>query len=353
MIFVIRTDANPVIGNGHLMRCMTFCKLLEPKEVKIHLIYANLTVFSKEILIKTDIELHKINLKSSIGSLEDANQTKKILEELPKIDLLIIDSYQIDDSWEKLMVKYTKQIMVIDDLANRSHYCNFLVDQNLRFDNKRYDKLLPPNTKVFLGPKYAFLREEFYNSNLIRLRNGSLRNILVFFGSGNNNNEIIKILKVINEIEDKEIKWNLVIGKNIKKFSKYISAKNNLEIIDYTENISKLMYDADLAIGTCGIAAWERCLLGLPSIVLITAQNQYEDALILDKKKAVINLGYSRYVKVNNLLLNLKNIIQDEKILIKMSINSREILKGHREAIQELVNYVSISLETNRINNEN
>ena len=346
MIFVIRTDVSPEIGNGHLMRCITFCKRFESYGVKIHLIYANLSEYLKDSLNKTNIELHEINVKDSIGSLEDANQTIKILKKLQKIDLLIIDSYQIDHSWEKLMVKYTKQIMVIDDLANRSHYCNFLVDQNLRFDNKRYDKLLPQNSKVFLGPKYAFLRKEFYNSKLSRLRNERLKNILVFFGSGNNNNEIIKVLNVMNELRDKEVKWKLVTGKNISNtdFSKYLKANNNLEIIEYTKNISKLIYQADLAIGTCGISAWERCLLGLPSIVLVTAQNQYEDALILDKKEAVINLGYSKDVKVKNLLLILKNIIKNKKVLEKMSINSLAILKGHSYAIQELEKYVLNSL---------
>ena len=105
--------------------------------------------------------------------------------------------------------------------------------------------------------------------------------------------------------------------------------------------------NADLAIGTCGVSAWERCFLGLPSIVVVTAENQFKDAEILNSKNAVINLGYSYNVTVEKLLLTIKKIYQNKDLLEKMSKSSLAILNGHIEAMSNFKKDILSSLQIN------
>ena len=349
MIFVIRTEVSPEIGNGHLMRCLTLCSKFKLKGMQIYLISNALPQYIKEILDIKRIRFHLINLESPIGSREDAFKTINLLKRIKGVDLLIVDSYEISEKWEKEVRLFTKKIIVIDDLANRRHYCDFLIDQNLRKDPHRYNNLVPNQTKIYLGPKYAFLREEFYKPNLRKVRSGKIKNVLVFFGSGDNTSEILKVLKVIDQIQELDIQWNLVIGKNTPKLKDYFkkNLNQNLNIIEYTDKISKLIVEADLAIGTCGVSAWERCFLGLPSIVLITAANQLQDAEILNDKEAVINLGYSEKLSVEKLLSCIKKIIENENLVQRMSKNSLAILNGHIQAMKNIENDILKSLQNN------
>ena len=349
MIFVIRTEVSPEIGNGHLMRCITFCSKFKSNAVQIYLIASSLPTYLKNILDKERIKFHSIDLQNSVGSNEDVLKTKSLLSDFKKVDLLIIDSYDISEKWEKEMRLLVNKILVIDDLANRKHDCDFLIDQNLRDDPSRYNDLVPNHSKIYLGPQYAFLREEFYRTNMVKIRSGKIHNILVFFGSGNNIQEILKVLKVIEEISKLDIKWNLVTGKNINKLKHYIKKNKNpnLNIIEHTDKISELIVNADLAIGTCGVSAWERCFLGLPSIVVVTAENQFKDAEILNSKNAVINLGYSHNVTVEKLLLTIKKIYQNKDLLEKMSKSSLAILNGHIEAMSNFKKDILSSLQIN------
>tara|TARA_B100000212_G_C27357187_1_gene526415 strand:- start:650 stop:1699 length:1050 start_codon:yes stop_codon:yes gene_type:complete len=347
MIFVIRTEVSPEIGNGHLMRCLTLCSKFRKRGAHIHLISKRLPIYIKEFLNFKGIKYHLINLESCIGSKEDALKTRILLQRIKNVDLLVVDSYEISEKWEKEMRLFTKKILVIDDLANRRHECDFLIDQNLRNNQERYNNLVPNQAKIYLGPKYAFLREEFYKPNLPRLRRGKIKKVLVFFGSGDNTQEILKVLKVIDEITELNIQWNLLIGKNIS-INKYNFKKNinpNLNIIEYTDKISKLILEADLGIGTCGVAAWERCFLGLPSIVVVTAENQLQDAEILDDKGAIINLGNSQDVSAEKLLSSINKLIMNGYLIERMSKNSLAILNGHIQAMNNIENDILKSLQ--------
>ena len=326
-----------------------FCSKFKSNAVQIHLIASSIPSYLKNILDKESIKFHSIDLQNSVGSNEDLLKTKNLLNDFIKVDLLIIDSYDISEKWEKEMRLLVNKILVIDDLANRKHDCDFLIDQNLRDDLSRYDDLVPKHSKIYLGPQYAFLREEFYRTNMVKIRSGKIHNILVFFGSGNNIQEILKVLKVIEEISKLDIKWNLVTGKNINKLKHHINKNKNpnLNIIEHTDKISELIVNADLAIGTCGVSAWERCFLGLPSIVVVTAENQFKDAEILNSKNAVINLGYSYNVTVEKLLLTIKKIYQNKDLLEKMSKSSLAILNGHIEAMSNFKKDILSSLQIN------
>ena len=172
MNVVFRVDASLQIGSGHLMRCLTFAERLHKSED------ANITFITRD-LEGNLIDLIKLQGYSvfvlprsaderkdlcgyeawlTVDKETDAAETETVLREMPWIDFLIIDSYAIDAVWERKIRPHVRKIVVIDDLANRVHDCDILLDQNFYLDkDTRYNGLVPESCRCFLGPQYVLL----------------------------------------------------------------------------------------------------------------------------------------------------------------------------------------------------
>lgn len=194
----IRVDSSQVMGSGHLMRCLTLAERLRCEGTDVRFICRDLVGnpahlarekgFALELLPRREENsaLTGYTAWLTVSQETDATETIAALERAGRafLDRLIIDHYAIDEVWEKHLRPYTKEIFVIDDLANRRHDCDVLLDQNFyRHMQHRYDGLVPTTCRLLLGPQYALLREEFYRvRETMRVRDGSLRRILVFYG---------------------------------------------------------------------------------------------------------------------------------------------------------------------------
>lgn len=292
MIAVIRVDASTQIGSGHVMRCLTLAqKLKKEKQADVYfvmrLLEGNLINLVKdkgftvltlpEAPVNNDLQGYAKWL--TVTQKQDAEDTKAIISELSNIDLLVVDSYAIDYIWENELRPYVKQIMVIDDLANRKHNCDILLDQNFYINKEeRYKSLVPENCKLYLGPKFALLRKEFYKVKAnLRKRDGNIKNILVFFGGSDLTNETEKAIKAIELLNKPDIRVNVVVGngnKNKEKLKKLCEQNPQLKFYCQVDNMAELMNKADLAIGAGGTTIWERYFMELPSIVISIADNQ-------------------------------------------------------------------------------
>ena len=292
MIAVIRVDASTQIGSGHVMRCLTLAqKLKKEKQAKVYfvmrLLEGNLIklVMDNGFIVlslpeaSVNIDLLGYAKWLTVTLKQDAKDTIDAIKELQDIDLLIVDSYAIDYIWENELRPYVKQIMVIDDLANRKHNCDILLDQNFYLNKEeRYKGLVPENCKLYLGPKFALLREEFYKvKENLRKRDGNIKNILVFFGGSDLTNETEKAIKAIELLNNPDITVNVVVGasnKNKEKIKTLCEQKHQFKFYCQVDNMAELMNEADLAIGAGGTTIWERYFMKLPSIVISVADNQ-------------------------------------------------------------------------------
>ena len=345
-----RVDASSQIGSGHVTRCLTLAKALKKQGILSKFIcrsYKNNLIkkIKKEnfevfiipnfIKAKSNQSIKKnpdLNYANWIGLnwIKDAEQTIDVLNKV-KTDWLIVDHYGLDIRWEKKVRSYTKKIMVIDDLANRNHDCDLLLNQNLINNLKyRYKSLLPKYCSTLLGPQYALLQEEYKDLHLrVPKRIGNTKRILIYFGDTNQNNLIEMILDVFFKLKRKDINLDIVINsKNLlKKKIKQLSQKNNnIKIYSGLTSLSSLMMKADLAIGACGTTSWERCCLGLPSIVITVANHQKPIAKELNKQGSIYWLGH--YDMINNRLIydTLKNFIDQN--LESYSAASKRITNG-------------------------
>jgi UDP-2,4-diacetamido-2,4,6-trideoxy-beta-L-altropyranose hydrolase len=332
MKIIFRVDASSRIGSGHVVRCLTLAKILKKKGADCRFISRNhknnmiekiermnfkVIILPRPIREKKtkNIKKNKLDYSNWLGVSwkDDATQTINVLNK-EKIDWLVVDHYGIEKKWEKKLRPYIDKIMVIDDLANRKHECDLLLDQNLTANFKnRYKKLLPKNCYSFLGPEYALLQDEYKEKHLSAIsRNGAIKRILVYFGNVDSNNLTEKAIKSFLKLKRKDIKLDLVINSQSLKKKKIetLSKKNtNISVKSDLTSLASLILKADIAIGACGSTSWERCCLGLPAIVITVAENQKLVAKELHKRGLINWIGHYDKINISTIYNALDNII--------------------------------------------
>lgn len=340
MRVLIRADATLESGTGHVMRCAALGIRLQANSSEIHFACAALPAGLLKWLELQNIHVHMLAGVQQGSVSADLRESTSLARKLGGIDLLIVDHYLLDKNWEHGMRPHVRRILVVDDLADRDHDCDALLDQNLRKDaDRRYAKRIPRDARQFLGPRYAMLRQEFDDPALFRERDGTLRKLLVFFGGTDPGNQSLKVIDALRLLGDKAPQTTLVLGPAHPDKELVHSQAGDLEslaVIDATDRMSALMSEADLAIGTCGLAAWERCSLGLPSVVVVTAENQREDAEIMSKLGAAINLGDAHTVDVGRWVSTLGSLQATPSLLRNMGAASEALMRERTAALAEL-----------------
>ncbi|WP_196599571.1 UDP-2,4-diacetamido-2,4,6-trideoxy-beta-L-altropyranose hydrolase [Pectinatus frisingensis] len=331
MVIVFRVDSSTQIGSGHLMRCLTLAgQLQKKKNAEIIFICRNLegnlsnlvkTHGYKLILLPAvDIFVSKLDGYAkwlTVPQDYDAYETVQQLKDLSPVDYIVVDSYAIDKKWEIQIRPYVNKIMVIDDLANRKHDCDILLDQNF-FLNKesRYNDLVPNNCELFLGPKYALLREEFYEAQkCLRKRTGKVCNILVFYGGSDLTNETSKAVRALISLDLADVTADIIVGEgNLNKdaIRNLCSRYKFLRYHEQVNNMAEFMNQADLMLGAGGTTTWERHFLKLPAIVTVVADNQLQGTIDCAKAGIVTYIGEAKNVTVTMLCHAVKKAIGKE-----------------------------------------
>lgn len=345
MKIVFRVDSSTQIGSGHLMRCLTLAER-KRKQYQADVIFimrdleGNLIDLVEKKCFKSII-LPKSNVDYNLDGYEewltvpqsvDAEEVKKSLQDIGQVDLLIVDSYAIDINWETIVRPFVKQIMVIDDLADRKHDCDVLLDQNFYLNKEsRYNSLVPNHCKLCLGPEYALLREEFYEvKKNLRKRDGNIKNILVFFGGSDITNETMKALKAIIMLDRKDITVNVIVGQSNQNKDMIASFCDNYDYMNYycqVDNIAEFMNKADLSIGAGGTTIWERCFMELPSIVVSIADNQHAGCEFIAGNTGIIYyIGKNDFVSTTDIKNAISNI--DNSWYSSMITNMKKLLGG-------------------------
>lgn len=359
MIF-FRTDASDKIGKGHVTRCLKLASEMRMRGAECYFICRN---HEGNLIKKIQQEKFKVyvlnNLKNSekekISSLNlkhsnwlgvdwktDAKDTIMALSS-NKADLIVIDHYALDSRWERKLRPYTKKIMVIDDLADRNHDCDFLLNQNLGSSADLYKNLIPKDCYQFYGPNYALL-DPIYQLTRSKLKSPSskISRILIYFGSGKDTIKLIEnILITLNEPKLFDLKIDIVIDDNIKSLpsiKKILKVKKNIRVHSNLPDLAILMSNADIAIGAGGSTTWERCCMGLPTILVVLALNQKLIGEFMHKAGAAIVL-----YKNKNLIPEIKEaiflLLDDTDLYTKMSKKAFSICdgKGIHRVIKKLI----------------
>jgi len=328
MNFIFRVDASKTIGGGHLSRCLSLIKSIEVREkCNIHFISNNFENLLSNKL--AEIKYKIFNPKTNFNSFDYQLDAEKTIGYINKLETsntyIIVDHYKIDSKWERLIKPYCNKIIVIDDLANRRHICDILVDQNLVKNYKnRYQYLVSKNCKLLLGPKYALIGKE-YSNNKNNYYNQKKDEILIFFGSFDKYGLTLKILNLLIKINIKK-NINVVINTKVIDYqliNKISKVHQNIKIYSNLDSLHSLLSKANIVIGSMGINFWERCTFGIKSILISTSYEQIPIANYLDKNNFATYLGHFDSFS-NNHFINLiksKSLVANKyesKLLTKL-----------------------------------
>lgn len=302
MNVVFRADASRRLGTGHVMRCLTLAAALREEGWEATFICREASGDLID-LIESEKGFPVHRLPEEAHPDEDARRSAEYLER-QRPDWLVVDHYALNRTWETQLRPYTQRLMVIDDLANRPHDCDLLLDQNYLPDLSRYDALVPSACRKLLGPKYALLREEFRSARAhVQARSGEVKRILVSFGGSDLGNETLKALRALRRLEG-NVAVNIIAGAtnpHTAELREFIADMAEATLHVQVDNMAELMAKADLCIGAGGSSTWERCCLGLPSVVVTVADNQEALTAALAVDGYLLYLGKNSSVSEHDL----------------------------------------------------
>lgn len=320
-----RVDASVDIGIGHVMRCLTLADILLESQVECHFICRGTPErlmtqivdrghLAHMLPTAANVCAHDSGLAASeedlpqlahyawlgVSQEQDASESAAVLQHLQP-DWLIVDHYALDARWELAVRPLCSKLMVIDDLADRSHCCDLLLDQNLGRQVSDYSAWVPLHCEVLVGTGHALLRPDFAqlrDYSLKRRAKPQLRQFLISMGGIDKENVTAQVLDVLKDCAlPKGCRIWVVMGAtapwldSVREQCALMPVPT--EMLVSINDMAQRMADSDLAIGAAGGTSWERCCMGLPTLTVVIAENQWSGALSLESAGAAELLGTS------------------------------------------------------------
>ena len=296
MKVVVRVDANLKIGTGHLARCRVLADELRKAGSDVLFVCRGLPADLNASLREQDFDVVLLpdpieptcdpdgpTHRDWLGVTQaiDAEETILAMQDhgWEAADWLVVDHYAIDACWESRMRSCARRILVIDDLADRSHEPDLLLDQNLRTDRgEAYRQRVKGSVRLLIGPQYALLREGFAQERkaerYARARTGR---VFIGFGGADEGDATAMAVHALCETPVRELPIDIVVSRlypNRSSLFELAQSRGNARVHVDASNVAELMGAADIAIGGGGVMTWERCASGLPALAWPIALNQ-------------------------------------------------------------------------------
>lgn len=347
MKVVFRTDASVTMGTGHVVRCLTLAKQLALSGAECHFVMRQLDgnmiavveesgfpVIALEIPDCAAIHFGDLAHSAWLGVdwRVDAEDTLTAIKTLGDIDWLVVDHYAIDVRWELALRGTSDHIMVIDDLADRIHDCDILLDQNLQITDDRYSGLLPANCIRLIGPKFALLRREFSDlaAGFIRKPIEPVKKIIVYMGGVDVHGSTILVLRALSMLNSQP-EVDVIIGNANPHKEEIIQLCSSMQSVNLhceTTNMAEMICNADIAIGAAGTTTWERCCFSIPSILISIADNQKPSAEALASIGAAIYMGHVSMLQKHDLAFAIEALIAIPSLRNSLARRSHALVDG-------------------------
>jgi UDP-2,4-diacetamido-2,4,6-trideoxy-beta-L-altropyranose hydrolase len=346
MKVIFRVDASFRIGIGHVMRCLTLAESLRERGAELHFICREhpgnlIPLLRQKGILVTALPASDVNESTNnedyatwlgVTQAQDIKQTIETLSGV-KPDWLVVDHYGLDIEWERGLRPHVSNLLVIDDLANRRHDCDVLLDQNYStMGEQRYEDLVSNTSKLLIGPRYALLRPEYQTyRKTLSTRDGRVKRVLVFFGGTDPQNLTGLSLEALSHPELKHLEVDVVIGANNphrKSIEQQVSSRAHTNQHELRPHLADLMMQADIALGAGGATTWERMCLGLPTVLAAIAENQVPIAEALAANQLIIYVGKVSSVSAPMISKEIIALISNPSQLIELSEQNEITVDG-------------------------
>ncbi|MDU9033841.1 UDP-2,4-diacetamido-2,4,6-trideoxy-beta-L-altropyranose hydrolase [Pseudomonas corrugata] len=338
MRVLIRADASPTIGSGHIARCLTLARVLRRQGVhvafacrrlpghRLHELEAEgFETFALPDLYAEEDPLQAI--ESLLPWQADIDALTLALRDRPGFDWVIVDHYGLDHHWQTAARCFAPRIMAVDDLATRTYAVDLLLNQNLSGTAAAYAGLLPARCRALLGPHYALLRDEFQcRANTIAPK---VRRVLVNFGGFDAAMQTHHAMHALADFHDIEV--DFVSGADNPAWGEMqvmAADRPNWRLHSFVNQFHRLMLEADLFIGAGGGTSWERAAIGLPTICIAVSNNQQANGEAMASLGAHIYLGAREQVSVEQLRQAIGFVVDNLGLRISLAERSRQLVDG-------------------------
>ncbi len=332
MNVVFRTDASLAIGTGHVMRCLTLADALRESGAAVTFVCREHDGHLCDLIEERGISVNRLPPPKAATQSEgtsahaawlgaswevDVEQTRvAIAASVATPDWLVVDHYALDQRWESALRTSVGRIMVIDDLADRVHDCDLLLDQNLVGQMyTRYAAKVPEACGKLLGPEYALLQPIYAEQHdRIPPWQGPIRRIFIYFGGADGDNLTGRALAAFLQLNRPDIEVDVVItagGPHAEAIGEQVAGHGNIHVHSGLPTLAPLMAKADLAIGAGGATSWERLCLGLPALVVTLEANQRPIDEGLRQRGLVRWLGHQDEVEQSSIAQALSKVLQE------------------------------------------
>lgn len=305
---VFRVDGTSKIGFGHVSRCLSLAEELKVRGVGCTFVCRELPKPLSARIVQSGFRLATVNDKDSptrdalnlcapgtpepLDAEHDADHTIRRL--IGTTDWLIVDNYELDHTWEELLRPHTRWILAIDDLADRRHNCDIVLDHNPRDDaHGPYTELTPANCLQLLGPRYALLPAAVGRArSRMESKPGFRSGVFIFFGGGADHGLTEIALAAMTMGSLAKAPATVVIGGSnpeSEKLFRLARLRPRTVALGSIPHLADLMSLAAVGIGAGGVTSLERLCLGLPSVVTTLADNQIRST------ESLARMGLLRY----------------------------------------------------------
>jgi UDP-2,4-diacetamido-2,4,6-trideoxy-beta-L-altropyranose hydrolase len=344
----IRVDASAAIGSGHLMRCLALADELRARGAATRFVCRHLPDGLAARLAASghgvarlpagpparppDLDLaHATWL--GVSQADDAAATLAALSDAPAWDWLVVDHYGLDARFERPLRRVVRKILAVDDLADRPHDADALLDPGRlgEADAARYAPLLPPSCRRLLGPSYAILRREFREARGERRAPSTAPRVNVTFGGIDAGGTTLRALRALEIAGIDGLLADVVIGganPHRAAIADLCARLPGTTLHVDTPEMAGLFRRADLALGAGGVTSWERCCVGLPSIVASIAENQRGVCRALAAARAAIDVGDMDRVSPGALADLLRRVISRPSLLARIGRRAAALVDG-------------------------
>lgn len=368
MNIVIRVDASIRMGTGHMVRCLTLAEGLQRKQFNVSFLSQRLPGslcdqikargFSVRSLPALETDRFASVGDSSVPHAEwlgidwqhDAEHAAASLSAMrPAPDWLVVDHYALDRRWEDAVRPYTNHIMVIDDLANRPHDCDILLDQICTDDRHRYESLLPARCKKLMGSHFVLLRPEFAAARARlefpgRFVNNNL--VHVFFGTSDEHGHAIRFSRLLLE-HFSDLRLRIVVGDTFVHLRQIADLareyRGRAEWEQGVTNMAEHMWGCSIAVGTPGMSTWERACMGLPTAHVTNADSQVDILLSLQQDGFCEWLGRAEAITDEAFISGIRRFLNDEHKLASMRHTGLTSVDGR--GVQRVIDEMSVAFQ--------
>jgi UDP-2,4-diacetamido-2,4,6-trideoxy-beta-L-altropyranose hydrolase len=270
-------DAGPEVGGGHVMRCLTLARALVERGAACAFVESRAAAGilrrfgwpSQTLLAMTDAD----DLGGQVAYAAE-------IADRFGADVVVVDHYRAGAAEEDRLRAPGRRIVVLDDLADRRHACDLLIDPGYGRRREHYDGLIGGACAVRLGPSHALVRPEFaaarQRAMSRRAQHGPARRALVSLGLTDVGGVTERVVRALTPTLE-EARLDIVLGDgaaSLPALTAMSGRDRRLHLWIDNAEMASLMADADIAVGAGGSSVWERAAVGLPTATVILAENQ-------------------------------------------------------------------------------